>query len=507
MGKILDYMLGGSSSPMAGDGSGYHPSSTKSHQKSPVIDSNCPSGMDQDRISPLTPSSDNASTTLLSPTAQAQHGVKHTFHSSKRSNRAARSPNGLRAPRCSVATLAELTTPLVNARPMVYVNPSAASFQTASEQSAVDLVREIPEEVQWQDYEIPKELGFLKDDTPLEIQNVIQESLDEHHAMKASLDQSQATLAETTIRNLRILIKDDASVVAESSAMVSARSTPDSELTASSPRLSSESNTSIESGTEPQLPVDDQALASSSQQISPGVRQTNPEMTEMEQRFLASKLRTKKSHRLFRLLPSGKPKGESSPDLPKPEPAMSECIGCFEDVPEASAVGLTCRHSYCKPCFERLVSTSIQHEVNFPPKCCLTEIPPKKIGDNVPRRTRIAFDEKALEYAVPIENRYYCVSSKCGKWIDTRYAKRTSGAIECQHCRTKLCTSCRGPQHPSNEDCPQDSGLDRTLEQAERAGWRRCYNCRTMVELNTGCRHITCQCRAEFWYGPRKLSV
>ena len=497
MGKILDYMLGGSNGPMAGDGYGYRPSSAKSPKKSPVVEPHDPLDVNQGRVSPMSPPWDHSSTASLSPAEQAPHDTRHTFRSSKKSSRPARSPNGLRAPRCSVATLAELTTPIVSAR------PSTDSFRTASEGSAVNVVREIPEiveEIPWQDFEIPEELGYLKDDTPLVIKNIVRESLDEHRAMRASLLQSQANLAETTSRNLRILIQDDASMNAESSEMASTLPTPDSELTTSSPRLSSESNTSIESATEPKPIVQDQPLAISSQERLSNGTLTNPEMTALERKFLASKLRTKKSHRLFRLLPSGKSKGDSSPSPQKTEEAVRECTGCFEDIPGATAISLPCRHSYCHPCFEQLVSTSIQHEVNFPPKCCLTEIPKKTIRDNLPRQTRIIFDEKALEYAVPAGNRYYCVSSQCGKWIDTRYAKRTNGAIECQHCSTKLCTVCRGPQHPSNEDCPQDFGLDRTLEQAERAGWRRCYNCRTMVELNTGCRHMTCQCRAEFWY-------
>jgi hypothetical protein len=34
----------------------------------------------------------------------------------------------------------------------------------------------------------------------------------------------------------------------------------------------------------------------------------------------------------------------------------------------------------------------------------------------------------------------------------------------------------------------------------ERSGWRRCYKCRTLVELTQGCSHITCRCKAQFCY-------
>jgi hypothetical protein len=34
----------------------------------------------------------------------------------------------------------------------------------------------------------------------------------------------------------------------------------------------------------------------------------------------------------------------------------------------------------------------------------------------------------------------------------------------------------------------------------EKSGWRRCYKCRTLVELTQGCSHITCRCKAQFCY-------
>ncbi|RYP64839.1 hypothetical protein DL769_006514 [Monosporascus sp. CRB-8-3] len=34
----------------------------------------------------------------------------------------------------------------------------------------------------------------------------------------------------------------------------------------------------------------------------------------------------------------------------------------------------------------------------------------------------------------------------------------------------------------------------------ERSGWRRCYKCRTLVELTQGCTHMTCRCKAQFCY-------
>lgn len=503
MGRILDYVLGGSTSPMAGDGFGYSPSATRTAAKSPiappVIQVDVDSGIEEARAS----SSSNLRSPSLNPspygTNQTEHGSSQTLESSRVSPGPSRSPNGIRAPRCSLAISARVTEPVVPSR------PSTDTFRTASEESATTEVPHVSGEVSWQEYEIPQELELVRDDTPAEIQNIVQESLDEHRVIRASILQSQVALKTNTISETGALRNADGPAIAECSAMASARSTPDSQYSTSSLGMTAESDTSIESDADDheRLKPASNSLGrpgiDASQENSHAGNAIHSSMTEMEQRFLESKLRSKKGHKLFRRRHDGNSTGEPSLDLPRAEPAISECTGCFEEFPTARTVGLPCRHKYCSPCFTQLITTSIEHEISFPPKCCLTEIPKKIIRDNLPTATRAIFDNKALEYAVPVGNRYYCVSSTCGRWIDTRHAKRKNGAIACQHCKVKLCALCRGPRHASNEECPQDFGLEKTLAQAERAGWRRCHNCRAMVEKNQGCRHITCKCGAQFW--------
>ncbi|KAI1876176.1 uncharacterized protein JN550_001672 [Neoarthrinium moseri] len=49
------------------------------------------------------------------------------------------------------------------------------------------------------------------------------------------------------------------------------------------------------------------------------------------------------------------------------------------------------------------------------------------------------------------------------------------------------------PQMPNEE-------LEAVLKIGEASGWRRCYKCRTLVELTQGCSHMTCRCKAQFCY-------
>lgn len=365
----------------------------------------------------------------------------------------------------------------------------------------------------WQENEIPEELGYVNGDEPEEIRNIIQESLDEHRALRASQLHTQAIVVRTTI-TMSSSGSDSSTVCpnVETSATASIRSRS----------RSFDLNRALErpSSSEPSSP-DSLALASiksgnsiyydaalknlrsstelvlSSSQESLSVSSSHAKSSQ----HIEQELQTKPSRNqlLFKFLGRG-PNGFQFPHDPPAE--CKECTSCFDSIPDRQSVFLPCRHPYCGSCFSQLVSTALQSEDTFPPKCCLHEIPRRILDTSLSSSEMIEYDQKALEYAVDVASRYYCGSPECAKWIDTRKANRQNGALECPHCKFWMCTSCRGAQHIANEDCLQDFGLSAALEQAERAGWQRCYNCRTMVELNNGCRHITCKCKAEFWFVP-----
>lgn len=363
----------------------------------------------------------------------------------------------------------------------------------------------------WQENEIPEELGYVNGEEPEEIRNIIQESLDEHRALRASQLHTQAIVVRTTI-TMSSSGSDSSTVCpnVETSATASIRSRSfdlnrSPERPSSSDRSSPDSlalaseksgNSIYYDAALKNLRSSTELVLSSSQESLSVSSSHAKSSQDMEQ-----ELHTKPSRNqmLFKFL------GRGPKDLliPHDTPAESkECTSCFDRIPDRQSVFLPCRHPYCGPCFSQLVSTALQSEDTFPPKCCLQEIPRRILDTSLSSSEMIEYDQRALEYAVDVASRYYCGSPECAKWIDTRKANRQNGALECPHCKFWICTSCRGAQHIANEDCPQDFGLSAALEQAERAGWRRCYNCRTMVELNTGCRHITCKCKAEFWFVP-----
>lgn len=147
---------------------------------------------------------------------------------------------------------------------------------------------------------------------------------------------------------------------------------------------------------------------------------------------------------------------------------------------------------------------SVNDPQHMPPKCCTQDhIPLKHVEKLFDTRFKMKWNQKYQEYTT--KNRIYCPIKGCGEWIKpSQIHVDTSGGAntgrkygKCNRCRTKVCCTCNGKWHTSRE-CPKDEATQRFAEIAKEEGWQRCFNCSAMVELNEGCNHMTCRCRAEF---------
>lgn len=362
----------------------------------------------------------------------------------------------------------------------------------------------VAESIVWEDYDIPDELGIVKEQIPREVRNVVLESLNEKKAMRVSRLHQEAINTQAEMEKSASDEGIDEQDIHDSSTNTSTH-TSSSDYRRSQSTKSMSSFTTAGSENEDGLLHPPSLKIPYSQPTSPMPATLSPQMAQVEFSLKQSKARTTRSRKLFKLLPTSR-KSQGRPNTPEgpqqtPSAMDSECTGCFDDIPAGFAVtGLSCSHKYCSLCFTQLILTASHSESTFPPKCCLHEISTTIIRSHLYPEDVAVYDQKALEYAIPIADRYYCPSPPCARWIDTRLVKRINGGIACPHCRQNICSVCRGPSHPSNEDCPQDYGLSSAMEQAEQAGWQRCFQCRTLVERNQGCRHITCRCGGEFCY-------
>ncbi|GAW23835.1 hypothetical protein ANO14919_134120 [Xylariales sp. No.14919] len=170
------------------------------------------------------------------------------------------------------------------------------------------------------------------------------------------------------------------------------------------------------------------------------------------------------------------------------------CEACGERKHFAELSRAPCQHEYCRQCLSRLFRDAIIDESLFPPRCCKQPIPLDRsllfLDANVVRQ----FRQKAVELSTP--NRTYCHNANCAAFIPPANCSDTTAV--CGECHRRTCTTCKGASHGG--DCPNDVQLQRVLQLAREQGWQRCQNCWGMVELNTGCNHMTCRCGFQFCY-------
>ncbi|KAI1648258.1 uncharacterized protein F4817DRAFT_334429 [Daldinia loculata] len=161
------------------------------------------------------------------------------------------------------------------------------------------------------------------------------------------------------------------------------------------------------------------------------------------------------------------------------------CDACGDQKHFAELARAPCRHEYCRECLTRLFRDASNDESLFPPRCCRQSIPLVKnqvfIDSDVVRH----FRQKALEFSTP--RRTYCHNQNCARFIPaTNYL---NDIATCGECGYRTCMTCKGATH--NGDCPNDEQLQQVFQLATEQHWQRCQNCWAMVELNTGCNHMT----------------
>lgn len=178
-----------------------------------------------------------------------------------------------------------------------------------------------------------------------------------------------------------------------------------------------------------------------------------------------------------------------------------QCVSCDTKLQATDLVQTICHHSWCITCLNSLIEVYVRDESLHPLRCCKN---PFSLGDIDARIDDTAvlsrFREKRREYEVPAQNRVYCASSQCSKFLGSSEAQPIGQPdIKCPLCRAVTCSTCRNFSHTGVE-CKGNEAVEqlRTLARAE--GWQTCPGCFTVVDLHHGCNHMTCHCHAEFCF-------
>lgn len=169
------------------------------------------------------------------------------------------------------------------------------------------------------------------------------------------------------------------------------------------------------------------------------------------------------------------------------EPAMSTCVTCGIDNPGTEFAKCPCSHRYCRECIVRLFETANKDESLFPPRCCRLPIPLNDVRFFLPAAVIKTFREKQLERSTV--NPTYCHEPSCSAFINPKTGIVGDRAT-CPACRRVTCARCKGAAHESKV-CPEDGEMQVVHDLAREQGWQRCTSCRRLVELRSGCNHIS----------------
>ncbi|RKF53905.1 putative ibr finger domain-containing protein [Erysiphe neolycopersici] len=175
------------------------------------------------------------------------------------------------------------------------------------------------------------------------------------------------------------------------------------------------------------------------------------------------------------------------------EIVTENCVSCQEIFPLQELIQCPCDHTYCSECLSKLIQTSIKDDELFPPKCCKQPIPLANVMFLSPELIH-SFEAKKIEFET--KDRTYCSNQTCSAFIQPINIEGDNAI--CPECETVTCKICKAASHDG--DCPADTALQSTIQLAKANGWKRCFNCRCMIELDTGCNHMTCPCGTQFCY-------
>ncbi|KAF2023165.1 hypothetical protein EK21DRAFT_24986, partial [Setomelanomma holmii] len=177
------------------------------------------------------------------------------------------------------------------------------------------------------------------------------------------------------------------------------------------------------------------------------------------------------------------------------------CCSCFELHPRFDVLELPCKrededlfHAYCRDCIKCLFEACLRDTTLWPPRCCGVRISVFAAAHLLVPKLVTQCETRDKELSTP--NPTYCSNRSCAEWIPPPNIEAEVG--KCHACMTETCATCKNPKHKGL--CPKDEDVQQLMKYAGEQKYKRCFNCRTLVELEIGCNHIHCRCGVEFCY-------
>uniref|UniRef100_A0A2N9G9E1 RBR-type E3 ubiquitin transferase n=1 Tax=Fagus sylvatica TaxID=28930 RepID=A0A2N9G9E1_FAGSY len=171
--------------------------------------------------------------------------------------------------------------------------------------------------------------------------------------------------------------------------------------------------------------------------------------------------------------------------------SLENCSICREDKLSLMMITMKCSHKFCSNCMRTYVDGKVQS----------SQVPREHLQKQM-FSTRI-------ESTVHIQIVLPClILVNVCQLEQVHLVNQIIAVLNAQVARGSICLECGVPWHSSmscedyqNLPLEERDASDITLHRlAQNKRWRRCQQCRRMIELTQGCYHMTCWCGHEFCY-------
>ena len=183
---------------------------------------------------------------------------------------------------------------------------------------------------------------------------------------------------------------------------------------------------------------------------------------------------------------------EESPDGPDSDSGDSDsglriiCVSCGDSKNETLILETPCQHHYCNDCIVNLFQAATTDESLFPPRCYQQPVPPEDALEFLPAGFTEEFRAKEEEFST--SNRTYCCVAECSTFICQENIT-DDGLASCPKCHAATCAKCKTAHHEG--ECQGDADIELVKRMAQEHGWQTCYSCQRIIELGTGCNHMS----------------
>lgn len=180
-------------------------------------------------------------------------------------------------------------------------------------------------------------------------------------------------------------------------------------------------------------------------------------------------------------------------------PYMEQCNVCYDE--NKRGFTFACGHLQCIGCTSKLFRAALGDNSLLPLRCCEIPIDMNIAAHLLPREDANVILQRVEE--IEAKNKMYCPS--CSAFLNLDLVDSTFATDLLCGCGIALCIVCKTAAHPGlscSENQFGDSGLDESVLKLSRdKGWKQCPSCSSMIELRSGCNHMTCAyCRHEFCF-------